>query len=100
MSYSLFDNRQIDQLAENRIQQRISSDKKLEVSRRDGEKKVTQIKHKLQEEQTKSKLREEEMEALKRYWPVYMYIYMYTCIYMYILYGQKYWRSLNLAVWS
>ena len=58
---------QIEKLTDQRIQQSIASGQKVEVVKRTGEKKVSQMKQELKEEQTKSKQKEEEIEKLKRY---------------------------------
>lgn len=59
--------RQIEKLTDQRIQQSITSGQKVEVVKRAGEKKVSQMKQELKEEQTKSTQKEEEIEKLKRY---------------------------------
>ena len=58
--------RQIEKLTDQRIQQSVASGKQMEVVRRNGEKKVSQMKQELEKEQTKSKVKEEEVDKLKR----------------------------------
>ena len=71
----LYYSRQIEELTDQRIQQSISSGQKVEEVRQEGEKKISQMKQELKEEQTKSKQREDEIAELRRY--IY-YIYSHT----------------------
>ena len=59
--------RQIEKLTDQRVQQSISSGQKVEEARQEGEKKVSQMKQQLKEEQTKSRQKEDEIAELRRY---------------------------------
>ena len=58
--------RQIDKVAHQRVQQSISSDKKMREVKQEGDKKIFQMKQQLKEEQTKSRQKEEEIDKLRR----------------------------------
>ena len=58
--------RQIDKVAHQRVQQSISSDKKMKEVKQEGDKRISQMKQQLKEEQTKSRQKEEEIDKLRR----------------------------------
>ena len=60
--------RQIDNVAYQQVQLTITSDQKMKEVKQEGEKKVSQMKQQLREEQTRSKQREQEIDQLKRYY--------------------------------
>lgn len=54
------------QIAHQRIQVSVSCDQKMREVKQEGEKKVSQVKQQLIEEQAKSRQKEEEIDKLKR----------------------------------
>ena len=65
--FHLILSRQMDKVEHQRVQVTISNDQKMKEMKQEGEKKVSQVKQQLKEEQTKLKWREEEIDKLKRY---------------------------------
>ena len=59
--------REMKKLAQLRVQQNISIDRKLVLMRQEEEKKVLDMQRQLSQEQTKSKQKESEIEELKGY---------------------------------
>ena len=60
-------NRQIAEVAQQRVQQSISNDLKVAEVRQEGEEKVLRMAHQLNEEQNKSRQGEEQIKKLRRY---------------------------------
>jgi hypothetical protein len=58
--------RQIDEVAYEQIQQSIISNQEVKEVKQEGEKKVSQMRQQLREEQDISKQKEEEIDMLKR----------------------------------
>ena len=57
--------RQIEQLTDQKIQQRIEIGQKVETIKKDGETKLSQMKQEMAIEQARSKQKEDEIENLK-----------------------------------
>ena len=57
--------RQIEILTDQRIQQKLESGQKVETVKKDGERKLSRMKQKLNMEQKKSKQKEDEIDNLK-----------------------------------
>ena len=57
--------RQIEILTDQKIQQKLESGQKVETVKKDGERKLSQMKQKLNMEQRKSKQKEDEIDNLK-----------------------------------
>ena len=57
--------RQIEQLTDQKIQQRIESGQKVETIKKDGETKLSQMKQEMAIEQARSKQKQDEIENLK-----------------------------------
>ena len=64
---SIFVRRQLRQQADHSAQMKLNNSQKIEVVRKDGERKVTQMQQDLFKEQKKSKQKEEEIDELKKY---------------------------------
>ena len=63
----MFNYRQIQQQVDESAQMKLDSSQTIEVVRKDGERKVTQMQQELLKEQTKSKRKEEEIDELSKY---------------------------------
>ena len=57
--------RQIEQLTDQKIQQKIESGQKVETIKKDGETKLSQMKQEMAIEQARSKQKQDEIENLK-----------------------------------
>ena len=66
LNFSCLVYRQIDKVVHQRVQQSISSDQKMKEVKQEGDKRISQMKQQLKEEQTKSIQKEEEIDKLKR----------------------------------